>query len=192
MMSLISTAVPAATADGNEFYFFLGLILCAAAFLLFMVEIFIPSGGLIAALCGLVAIASIVVMLQYSVTAGILMIVFYCIAAPIVLVFGLKMWARSPFAHKLILKEKDEQLDMSPTDAVYQSESRRRDRVDELKGYIGREGVTISALRPVGFVRIDGQQIDAMAENGIIEANSPVEVVDAYDNQLKVRPTEGN
>ncbi|MHC5009117.1 MAG: NfeD family protein [Planctomycetota bacterium] len=43
-------------------------------------------------------------------------------------------------------------------------------------------------LRPVGVVKIDGQRIDALAESGIVEAETPVVVTDVYDNQIKVRP----
>ena len=60
--------------------------------------------------------------------------------------------------------------------------------VEELRQLIGAEGVTETALRPVGFVKINGQRLDAMAESGIVEAGMPVVVTDVYDNQIKVRP----
>ena len=68
-----------------------------------------------------------------------------------------------------------------------------RDRVERLtsiKDHIGETGLTDSVLRPVGFVMIDGQRIDAIAEGDMINTNRPVLVVDAYDNQLKVREIE--
>ena len=58
----------------------------------------------------------------------------------------------------------------------------------EFRELIGLQGVTITSLRPVGKVRIEGRRIDAMAETGIIEADTPIVVVDVYDNQIKVRP----
>ena len=64
----------------------------------------------------------------------------------------------------------------------------RLGRHAQLRERIGAEGVTITALRPVGIVKINGQRIDAMAESGIVEANTPVVVADVYDNQIKVRP----
>jgi membrane-bound ClpP family serine protease len=39
----------------------------------------------------------------------------------------------------------------------------------------------------VGFVRIENERLDAIAEGEVIELGQRVEVVDAYDNQLKVR-----
>ena len=49
--------------------------------------------------------------------------------------------------------------------------------------------MTESDLRPVGMIRIDGDRHEALAETGVIDANIEVEVVEVYDNQLKVRPT---
>ena len=54
---------------------------------------------------------------------------------------------------------------------------------------VGKTGVTLSVLRPVGVVRINGERIDAIAETGSIEADTPIIVVSATDNQLKVRRT---
>ncbi len=52
---------------------------------------------------------------------------------------------------------------------------------------MGAEGTTVTDLRPVGFVTINGQRMDGMAESGVIEADTPVVVTDVYDNQVKVR-----
>ena len=48
--------------------------------------------------------------------------------------------------------------------------------------------MTITALCPGGVVKINGRRVDAMAESGIVEANTPVVVTDVYDNQIKVKP----
>ena len=66
------------------------------------------------------------------------------------------------------------------------------ERVSSIKSLVGEHGVADSALRPVGFVRIDGERLDAIAEGEMIEAGTPIEVVNAYDNQLKVRPIDEN
>ena len=58
----------------------------------------------------------------------------------------------------------------------------------ELRQLIGVNGVSITALRPVGTVKIEGKRIDALAETGVIDADTPVVVTDVYDNQIKVRP----
>jgi membrane-bound serine protease (ClpP class) len=49
-------------------------------------------------------------------------------------------------------------------------------------------GVAVTALRPVGTIKIEGRRVDAMAESGVIESGTNIVVVDVYDNQIKVRP----
>ena len=56
----------------------------------------------------------------------------------------------------------------------------------------GDHDVADTQLRPVGFVRIDGHRIDAIAEGDVIEAGARIRVVEAYDNQVKVRAVEDN
>ena len=80
----------------------------------------------------------------------------------------------------------DDSLGETEADTM-QAEKARLTRLDELRQLIGAEGMTITDLRPVGFVKINGQRLDAMAETGIVEADTPVVVTDVYDNQVKVR-----
>ncbi|HIO53073.1 MAG TPA: hypothetical protein EYN32_05455, partial [Phycisphaerales bacterium] len=76
-------------------------------------------------------------------------------------------------------------------EAMQKSQARFAKRQEKLQQLIGKEGNTITILRPVGVVRIDGQRIDAMAETGSIEADTAIKVVSVYDNQIKVRAISG-
>ncbi len=49
---------------------------------------------------------------------------------------------------------------------------------DALAARVGEEGVTLTALRPVGRVELDGRIVDATAEGGYIDADRPVRVVE--------------
>jgi membrane-bound ClpP family serine protease len=72
-------------------------------------------------------------------------------------------------------------------EARQRSMARQQEQQSHLQSYIGKQGTAVTILRPVGVVRIDGERIDAMAETGSIEAESTIEVVAVYDNQVKVR-----
>lgn len=176
----------AAATTPNNALVIASLALTAAAALFFMLEIFVPSGGLLALLCGACSIASVVVMFVYDGALGVLMLIGYIVVVPFAFYWGVRLWERSPLGRKLIL-DADEDF-TSATESATRSEVDRRDRVSSIKDLIGRTGVTDSQLRPVGFVRIDGQRLDAIAEGDVIETGASIVVVDAYDNQLKVRP----
>ncbi len=183
----MSVALAQATAEtANEAYVLWGFILAGAALGLLFIELLVPSGGLLGLLCGAAAIGSIVAFFKYDTTFGIAALLAYAILTPILLVFMFKLWIQSPLAKRMVLGGEENALDESESDAM-QSEKARLKRLDELRQLIGAEGVTITALRPVGFVKINGQRLDAMAETGIVEADTPVVVTDVYDNQIKVR-----
>ena len=185
-----TTAGAATQAEPNTTLLIAAFALAGGAALLFFLEIVIPSGGLLALLCAACIVASVVVMFMYDGTLGVLMLVGYIIVIPVALYWGVRLWERSPLGRKLILGAEEEWT--SPDELRERSEHDRQERVSSIKELIGEHGVADSALRPVGFVLIDGDRLDAIAEGEMIEAGTPIEVVAAYDNQLKVRPIEEN
>jgi membrane-bound serine protease (ClpP class) len=164
------------------------LALLGGAVLLFLLEIFVPSGGILALICAACVVASVVVMFMYNGMLGVLMLVGYIVVIPVALYWGIRIWERSPLGRKLILGAEEEWT--TSEESLARSEDARQDRVSSIKELIGQVGITDSSLRPIGFVRIAGQRLDAIAEGDMIEAGQSVKVVDAYDNQLKVRPVD--
>lgn len=185
-----TTAGAATQTEPNSALLIAAFALAGGAALLFFLEIVVPSGGLLALLCAACIVASIVVMFMYDGTLGIVMMVGYLIVIPVALYWGVRLWERSPLGRKLILGAEEQWT--SPDELRERSESARQERVSSIKSLVGEHGVADSALRPVGFVRIDGERLDAIAEGEMIEAGTPIEVVNAYDNQLKVRPIDEN
>jgi membrane-bound serine protease (ClpP class) len=188
MMHVLAQAATTGAADPNDAYMVWGFILGAIAVGLLLIEFLIPSGGLIGILCGIAAIGSVVSFFMYDATWGVAAVGAYIVLTPVALIFFFKVVVNSPLADRLVLGANPEDVGLSPEEAFAESEQRRRERAAELRQLIGAEGVTITALRPVGTIKINGQRIDGMAETGVIEANTPVIVTEVYDNQIKVRP----
>ena len=184
---MIDLTLAQAAAD-NETYLLWGFILAAVALGLLFLELLVPSGGLLGVLCGVAAIGSVVAFFQHDTVIGIAALLAYALLTPILLVFVFKVWIHSPLARRMVLGGKEAAESDGEADSVRAAEWARLKRMEELRQLIGAEGVTITALRPIGFAKINGQRLDAMAETGIIEAETPVVVTDVYDNQIKVRP----
>jgi membrane-bound serine protease (ClpP class) len=55
---------------------------------------------------------------------------------------------------------------------------------------VGREGITLTALRPSGMASIDGKKIDVVTQGEYIEKDVPVLVVDNSGNRVVVRQAE--
>ena len=173
----------------NNAYLLWGIALTSVALVLFLVEFAVPSGGLIALLSGTAAIGSIVAFFMYSSAWGAAALGCYVVGTPILLVFVFKLWLNSPLSNRMVLGG-NKDLKESGEESYYESEKVRAERLSQMQGLVGAKGKTITSLRPIGVVKIDGQRIDAMAESGVIEADIEVVVTEIYDNQVKVRPCE--
>jgi membrane-bound serine protease (ClpP class) len=175
-----------AAGAANDTFLLAGFILAGLAVLLLFVELVVPSGGLIGLLCGVATIASVVAFFKYDTTWGLVAMLAYLVLGPIGVAFAFKLWLHSPLARRMILGAED--VTRSDEEAAAAAEESRRRRLAQLQELIGAEGITVTALRPVGVVKIEGQRVDALSEAGVIEARTPVVVTDILDNQIRVRP----
>lgn len=179
----------AAIEANNEAYLWWGIALTGIALILLFIEFVVPSGGLLALLCGTAAVGSIIAFFMYSSTAGATALGSYVVGTPILLVFVFKLWLNSPISNRMVLGG-NKDLAEPGEESYHESVKVRAERHAQMQGLIGAKGKTITSLRPVGVVKIDGQRIDAMAESGIIESGTEIVVTDIYDNQIKVRPCD--
>ena len=179
-MDLLAQIVPA----GNSPPIIWAFVFIGIALVLFFIEIFVPSAGLIALMGGLSIVASLIAFFMHNTNTGLIATGIYIVFGPVLAWIGFRIWVASPLAKRMILGgivEEDE-------DEARQKSAQRQDkRRSELESFIGKQGTAITVLRPVGVVRIDGIRVDALAETGSIEANSLIEVTAVYYNQVKVR-----
>ncbi len=189
MTSLL--AQTAATGE-NDAALIWAILLLGASIVLIILELFVPSGGLISLLAGVSAVASIVAFFRYETTWGWVALTMYVVLGPIAVIYGFKWWLHSPLGRRMILGgnvDDEDPLDPDASDAM-SDEHARRERTAQLRQLVGARGVAVTLLRPVGTVKIEGQRLDAMAEAGIIEPGTPIVVPDVYDNQVKVRAAD--
>lgn len=175
---------------GDPFWLSIGFGLGVLALILFAVEIFIPTAGMVGILCGISAVGSILAFFQYSGSAGGLAILTYLIATPFLLIYGVKLWSQSPIGRRLILGGTDAVDAQGRDEEGVEAElaADRREAMELERSMIGRVATTVTPLRPIGVIRIDDRRRDALAESGIIEEGVEVEIVEIVDDQIKVRP----
>ncbi len=178
-MNLLLLAADAAASVPEERWVILGFVLLALALVFFAAELFIPSGGLLATLCGVALLGSVACFFVHDWRWGVVAASIYAAGAPAAIIFGLKVWSVSPLARRMILGNDDEGNIAPPQNASLRREALRK--------LVGAEGVAATPLRPVGVVRIQGQRVDALADTGFIDAGARVVVVEVVDDQIKVR-----
>jgi membrane-bound serine protease (ClpP class) len=149
------------------------ILLMLAGCVLVVLEVFIPSGGIISVLAAAAFIASILIAFNESAATGFAFTTAAVIAVPTALVLAFKYWPKTPMG-KAFLGELPTEEEVAPED------SRR--------ALIGRVGVARSKMLPSGAVEIDGQMIDAVSQGQAIEPGSYVTVVEVRANRVIVRP----
>jgi len=146
--------------------FVLGIILIAAEFFL--------AGG-IAGLLGTVAVIGSIIMAGGNLLHMAISIVIALFLSILAIIIMLKVFGkRMNIFKKLIL------TDSTNTESGYVSNVNRLE-------LIGREGVTITPLRPSGTVKVDDERLDVVAEGSFIENNTKVKVVKVEGSRIVVR-----
>ena len=159
-----------------------GLILIGVAIFLVVVELFVPSGGIIAVVAALTAIAGVVSLFVHDTMWGLIGLVGVAVATPIVVIGGFKIWSSTKIGRQMLGEESDRLL-------TRQRDVEKRHK-DELASLVGARGLALTDLHPIGVVKIDDKRHDAQAEVDLIDAGEDIVVSHADGLQIKVRRIE--
>lgn len=151
----------------------LGLVLVA-------LDLFLPSAGLLAILAGISALAGVVFLFMADITWGAAGLGLVIVGAPLIAAFMLKIWPNTPMGRRLIAAPSDEEVEAQRAQELAERQQRQ--------ALIGKEGVVLTDLRPIGVIELDGVRYDALAETRFVQAGSAVRVVAVDGMQIKVRP----
>lgn len=148
---------------------------CAA---LIIVEVFVPSGGLIS-ICALgCLIGGLMIFFHHSSTTGWIGIVIAIVMIPSVVIVAYKIFPKTRFGKSVTLTPpKREAGDAIPDTA-------------ELEDMLGAVGVVLTPLRPVGMCDFSGQRLECVAERGYVDKGKKVKVIRVQSTQLTVRVIE--
>jgi membrane-bound ClpP family serine protease len=97
-------------------------------------------------------------------------------------VFGLRIWPSTPLGRRIIGSPTEEEIEKQRI--AEETEKKQREAV------IGKEGVVLQDLRPIGVVEVQGKRYDARAESRFIQTGSRIRVVGADALELRVRQLE--
>lgn len=156
-----------------------GFALMAAAFITLALEVFVPSAGLISIISGALAIAGVVCFWRVSPVWGVTSLVALMILAPLAIAFLLRVWPETYVGRKMILGD--------DADERERAESARASGAAERTELLGRTGVAITDMHPVGMVRIGDERIEASSEHGAIDEGARVRVTAVEGRRVVVR-----
>jgi len=157
------------------------LLLVAALLLaglaVMVLEVFVPSGGILGFASVAALLAGIVTaFVALGPLAGLGAVAVVLVAVPVLLGLALKVFPETPLGRRVMPPPPD------AADLVPNADRRRRARA-----LVGRTGRVVGDLVPWGRVEIDGEAIDAVREGGPIDAGAAVEVVAVQGAAVVVR-----
>jgi membrane-bound serine protease (ClpP class) len=153
-----------------------GFILLALAVVLGLLELFVPTGGVLAVATASCLVASIIAFFMHGMLWGFAALLAYSAGAPFAVVFGFKLWTRTPIARRMVLGSTDGDIE-------------GQEPVKAMPGpvAVGTAGVALTPLRPIGFVRFGDLRLEAAAEMGMIDIGAAVTVVESTGDRVVVR-----
>jgi membrane-bound ClpP family serine protease len=159
----------------NTLVWVLALLLIGLAVM--VLEVFVPSGGVLGFLSVVAILAAIVMaFVQQGMAFGLAVAGVAFVAVPAVLALAFRWFPDTPLGRRVLPPPPE------PDEVLPDAERRRA-----VRGLVGRRGRTTSELVPWGTVEVDGVRCDAMSESGPIPPDSLVEVTGVQGAAVVVR-----
>jgi membrane-bound ClpP family serine protease len=160
------------------------IVCLVAALVLLIIEVFVPSGGLLGLASGALLITGIVLLFQVNTMLGLVGAIVLLTALPFVVGYGLKIAPNTPVLRMLSLQNREDRA----------ADARSLERGEQTgsgdTALVGAQGTAVTDLRPVGTCMIHGRRRECLSESGMIRAGTKVRIVHADGMQIKVRVDE--
>ena len=153
---------------------------------LLAVEVFIIPGFGVAGIAGILVLVAGMVLTQLpvfeaielgAVSGAVMRLALSLIGAILLSLVFMRALPRFSTFNRLVL-----QTDTAAADGYVSSDTGHDDEL------LGREGTTLTELRPVGVGLFDGQRLDVITEGEFVQAQRAVKIVEARGSRIVVRP----
>lgn len=157
----------------------IGIALIALGMLLFVLEAFVPSAGILSMLAVGSTATGVVFLFRHDPTWGWIGLLGSMVLAPASFIGAMKILPSTPMGRSLFGPSGEEIAEQDR--AVKDQASRARE------GLLDARGEALTDMLPSGVVRIGARRLDALAVGGVIDRGSQVRVVRADGLTIEVR-----
>ncbi len=156
------------------------LILIAAGLIVIILELFIPSAGILGVIAGICLVSGIVIGFIDSIQTGLLVLLAVLIILPVMFSLMIKAWPHTPIGRRILIGpvERD---DVIPKGEYY----------DEIQALVGQLGVARTKMLPSGIVMINGKKFDAISEGLPLDQGATIKVIAVKGNRIVVAQYDG-
>lgn len=160
-------------------YWVWAILLLVLGIGLAVLELFIPSGGILCILAAASVVGAVIMGFRQGPIMGFSILILAVVGLPAMLVLALKYWPRTAFGRRVLLAAPKSE-DVLPDDPSLRA----------LKGLVGRVGRAKSRMLPAGVISIDGRTVDALSEGMPIDPGQAVRIIEVRGNRVMVRPVD--
>ena len=142
-----------------------------AGVVLLLAEMFLP--GMVAGVLGVVCLlgAAVVGFAEFGPKTGSLILMAELLAGTILTLLWMRYFPKTPLGKKYVLDSST--ISHAPVTA---------------RGWVGREGVALSDLRPAGSARVQDEKIDVISTGEHVGAGPRIKIVRVDGPSVFVRP----
>ncbi len=151
------------------------VLLLVVGMCMVVMDIFLPSGGILAFLSVCAVIAAVVLAFYQDASVGVAVLVAAVLGMPVVIVVSLWLLPGTSMGRRVLLQPPSSE-EVTP-DA---------DRREALQSLVGRVGRAKSKMLPSGIVNIDNRTYDAVGEGMAIDEGQRVRVIEVRGARLIV------
>ena len=159
------------------------IVLLVIGITLVLLEVLLPSGGLLSLLALGAIVGSVVLGFRHSSTAGMILILFILVFVPVTIVLGFKVFPHTPIGKRLILADpfrRRQTASRNPSSSV----------TEEYKTLNGKNGRSVTPLRPSGIAEIDDKRYSVVSQGQLIPKGVDIVVIKVEGNNIIVDPAE--
>jgi membrane-bound ClpP family serine protease len=160
-------------------YWVWAILLLVLGLGLAVMEVFLPSAGILAFLSAAAVLAAIIVAFQQGPAAGFAILAVAMFGLPALVVLSFRYWPRTAMGRRVMLP-------VPSSEEVLPNETGRR----HLKSLVGRVGRAKCKMLPGGVVSVDGCNVEAISEGVPVEMGQAVRVIAIRGNRAVVRLVE--
>lgn len=149
------------------------ILLFILGIILLIIEIFVPSFGIFG-IAGIISLISGVILAAYDTERALLSLGIASLVAIVAMVFIIRIFKKRGVWNRFVLQ------DEFKTETGYVSQSSKQH-------LLGKEGTSLTALRPSGTALIEDQRVDVVSNGEFISANRQIIVTQIEGTRVVVR-----
>lgn len=150
--------------------------LFALAGVLIVLELFIPSQGVLTIFAAVCLIFGIVECFLVSQLLGLIVVIVTAVTLPVFIIAMVRIWPDTWIGKRVAIRKAQKAI---PGGSIPDT--------GQLDRLLGQTGQTITDLRPVGAVMFGDERVDCVAETGQIDKGSEITVIHVEGVRVVVR-----